>query len=381
MQKAEREFAELEVAITGRLASMTREEAVHHIVAAGARYAITPGERTDLVVIGRAGLPLDRDGQPTRSIERAQELRELGHDIQLISEEDLLMHLGLHDRRQELQRLFTTSQLARILGVPSSRVRSWVRSDMIRPIKVRNRLCFFGFQQVASARSLQHLLRSGVALHQIRRGLERLGTWFRGPESKLLQLESLGDGGPLLVRLQDGGLAEPGGQLRLEFASGHAPARARPLRSRAKDEWFEVGIRAEEDGRLQPAEEAYRKALATGGPKPEICFNLGNTLYAMDRKVEAIKAFTDAVDVDPQYVEAWNNLGNALSECNRPKEAISAYGRALVLEPYYADAHYNLAETLAGSGRMKLAREHWRSYLRLDPHSPWAEDVRSRLED
>ena len=116
---------------------------------------------------------------------------------------------------------------------------------------------------MASARSLQDLLRSGVPLHQIRRGLERLGSWFRGDERRLLHLEALEEGGPLLVRLQDGGLAEPTGQRRLDFAT-ERPSQPRPLRSRAMDEWFEVGIREEEGGRLQNAAEAYRKALATG---------------------------------------------------------------------------------------------------------------------
>jgi tetratricopeptide (TPR) repeat protein len=370
MAEADREIGGKEVAITGRLASMTRKEAVRRITAAGGRYALIPGQHTDMLIIGCSGLPLGRDGYPTRNMQRAQELREQGRPIRFVSEEAMLSLLGLEQRRLELERLYTTSQLARMLSVPSGRVRSWVRSDLIRPVKVANRLCFFGVQQVASARALQQLLRLGVPVHQIHRGLEHLGSCLPGPERRLLQLDPVTEGGPLLTGLHEETLAE---------SSRRVPQQVRPLRSRARDEWFEVGIREEEEGRLQNAAEAYRKALATGGPRAEICFNLGNTLFSMGRMAEAAQWFTQATDVDPNYVEAWNNLGNALSGTDL-KGATDAYRRAISQEPGYADAHYNLAESLASAGDLEQASQHWRAYLRLDPHSPWADEVRLRLK-
>jgi tetratricopeptide (TPR) repeat protein len=263
--------------------------------------------------------------------------------------------------------LYTVSQMARIVGIPQSRLRSWTRRGLIHPFSVRNRLCFFDFRQVAHARSLQRLLASGVSMHRIRRGLERLRAWSGGAESIAdLQAEA---GGGLLVRLRDGALAEPNGQLRLDFASDPVPEPS-ALRERSGTPWFELGIRAEEEGRLLSALRAYTNELATGGPRAEVYFNLGNTLYALGRKLEAVHRFTQATEADPAYVEAWNNLGNALSD-TRPERAIAAYRRALALEPGYADAHYNLAESLAQAGQSAQAREHWRAYLRLAPHDPW----------
>ena len=273
------------------------------------------------------------------------------------------------------EHLYTSSQLARILGIPQSRVRSWVRRGLIHPSRVSNRLGFFDFRQVARARSLHQLLRSGVSMHRIRAGLESLHSWSPGTAGILdLQADA---GGSLLVRLQDGALAEPNGQLRLDFAAAPPPPRA--LRGQTGTAWFEVGIRAEEDGRLLSALQAYDNELVTGGPRAEVFFNLGNTLYSLGRKLEAVHRFTQATEADPEYVEAWNNLGNALAD-TRPDRAIAAYRRALAIEPGYADAHYNLAESFAQTGQPERAREHWRAYLRLAPEDPWADQVRRRLE-
>ena len=76
MAEADRGLEDREVAITGRLASMTRKEAVRRIEAARGRYAMTVDAGTDLLAIGRAGLPLGPNGHPTRSVQQAQELRD-----------------------------------------------------------------------------------------------------------------------------------------------------------------------------------------------------------------------------------------------------------------------------------------------------------------
>ena len=86
-----------------------------------------------------------------------------------------------------------------------------------------------------------------------------------------------------------------------------------------------------------------------------------------------------AVEIDPEYVEAWNNLGNTLAELGRGARAVVAYERALELEPSYADAHFNLAATLEGLNRFEEACQHWEAYLQRDPNSPDAGFVRDRL--
>jgi tetratricopeptide (TPR) repeat protein len=375
--KAESGLQGLEVSITGRLASMSRAEAMRRLEQAGARYASAPGESTDVLVVGNGGPPLGADGLLTQSLRDARALQEAGADLRILQEDELLERLGLQDPRADLGRLYTTEQLSRILDVSPRRIRAWVRHGLIEPVQVVRRLAFFDFRSVATARALSRLTRSGVTPKVIRKSLEQLGAWLGRGAQSLAQLETL-ESSRLLVVRTDEGLAEPSGQLRLGFEDvDDAPAQGAQLR--VTTDWFERGAEAEEDERLDDAAAAYERAIERGGPAPEICFNLGNTYYSLERPADAVRSLLKAVELDPEYVEAWNNLGNIMAELGELDEAFACFRHALELEPTYADAHYNLAEILADQGDYAEAREHWRAYLAGDPFSSWAEEVRERL--
>ena len=371
----------LAVTITGRLASMSREDAIERVIEAGGTYAQGPSEDTALVVYGAGGPPLGEDGRPTQAIELARRLQAQGASIRVIPEQEFLDLLGLHEHQADLHRHYTTEQLGRILGVPNELIRSWVRHGLIRPVRTIGRLHWFDFQQAGNARSLLELARSGVRPGRIRKSLEQLSGWMQDTEHSLAQLAALESGGPLLVRLQDGRLAEPTGQLRLAFEAPPDPRPALPRVGLGADEWFERGVSCEEHGLLEQAVEAYRQALLAGGRKAEVCFNMGNTLYALGRKQEAVRELEQATCAEPDYVEAWNNLGNVLCDLGRADEARAAYGRALAIAPDYADAHYNTAELLFTGGDLDGSRRHFQAYLSLDPGSSWAEVVRRRLAE
>ena len=367
-------LADLRVAITGRLASMGRDEAVRRIQEAGGSFVGAPDERTHLLVVGEGGPPLGEDGRLTAPLRTARELEAARTPLEILSEERFLSRLGLTSEREDLQRLFTTAQLARILEVPVHRIRTWVRHGLIVPVKTVRRLRLFDFPQVATARALARLASDGVTPVRIRRSLEELSSWLPEASRSLAQLEALEQGRGLFVRTPEGDLAETSGQLRLDFEE---PADAPEVD--AGEFWFRRGIHLEDTERREEAVLAYAKALDPKAPRPEVAFNLGNCLHSLERFEEAAQCFALATEVDPEYVEAWNNLGNALAEEGRLAEAGEAYDRALGVEPEYADAHFNLAEALASEGRFEEARPHWAAYLEIDPTSPWADEVRSRL--
>ena len=101
--------------------------------------------------------------------------------------------------------------------------------------------------------------------------------------------------------------------------------------------------------------------------------------YLLGELADAAAAFLRALELDPNFVEAWNNLGSVFDELDRPHEAVVAYRQALGLAPNYADAHINLGDTLAALGDAMGARRHWLAYLDEDPLSPTAAEVRAKL--
>ena len=385
----------VELAITGKLASMSRDEAVERIGDAGGRVVATPRDTTAVLIVGQGGPPLGEDGRITHALQRAYELQDAGIELAIAGEDELLAKLGLQNALDGLSRRYTTGQLARILDVAPSLIRHWVREGLIRPAHEHARLYFFEFPQVASAKALSELFRAGVDAGRIRRSLGQLaeretsgGAPAPAPAAAsgaaahmLAQLAVLEHAGPLLVRTRDGSLAEPNGQMLLDFREEPAPGLRLVARTEERriGDWFEIGIRAERDGRFEDAVRAYRSALGCDDRHPEVHFNLGNALYAIGRFDEARERFHRAVELAPDYVEAWNNLGILLSEMDEPDDAIVAYRRALSLAPDYPDALYNLAESLVARGELAEARALWRAYLRADPESPFARIVRERL--
>lgn len=264
-----------------------------------------------------------------------------------------------------------------MLDVTRRKLQGWVRIGLLTPDGDGN----FDFAQVARARAIHRLTESGATPARIRRSLEMMGRWLPADQRSPTALEPGQRRGPLLVRLDDGRRAEASGQLHFAFQS-QTPARLTALRSdpSAAEASFEAALLAEKEGNLEEARSGYQHALEVGGPSAEIAFNLGNVLYAMERRREAVDRYEQAVQLDPAFAEAWNNLGNALSDLSRYEPAIDAFRRALSLEPSYVDVHYNLALALEADGKPDDAKPHWEAYLAADPESDWGKEARERLE-
>jgi tetratricopeptide (TPR) repeat protein len=355
------------VAVCGRLLALTRAEAAQRIVAAGGRFAAVPRATTELAVI---------TDPATAGARRVERLRAAGHDLATIDERELLRRLGLG---VDLDKLFSTEQLARAVDVPARAVRVWVRHGFLVPTRSIRRLQLFDFRQLACARDLAALQRDGVKPARLRRALRQIARWLPDERSLAASLASLLHDDGLLVRLDDGRLAEPSGQLRLQFAAGTAPRPALPRFHRDPLGAFEAALLSEQRGDLEAALRDYQVALDGFGREPEILFNLGNVHFALGRRADAAAFFLEAVQIDPTFAAAWNNLGNALVGVGRAQHGVLAYRQALSLQPDYADVHFNLAEALHEVGATTAARAHWEAYLRRDPFSRWARRARARL--
>jgi tetratricopeptide (TPR) repeat protein len=63
----------------------------------------------------------------------------------------------------------------------------------------------------------------------------------------------------------------------------------------------------------------------------------------LNKSEEAIKAYDKAIEINPEYLEAWNNKGVALSKINKSEEAIKAYDKEIEIDQNNSLAWYNRA--------------------------------------
>ena len=71
--------------------------------------------------------------------------------------------------------------------------------------------------------------------------------------------------------------------------------------------------------------------------------------------------------LDAECFEAYFNLGNIHHDLARYPEAVRAYRDALAINPAYPEAHFYLAVTLEKLGRSAEAKPHWKEYRALAP--------------
>jgi len=305
-----------------------------------------------------------------------------------------------------IRSFYTPAMLARLIGVPVATIRRWRRRGLIVPVRELGRVAYYDFGQVTAARDLGKRIPSGKGSSRIERQLARLS------ESTGLtpaRLPILIEGKRVLLRESDG-LRDAAGQRWIDFdgvngecgagESGEGRAEARmadsdrgpfvsptwPFAPRGEPTFpgeclVEGALELEADGDLEGAADAYRAALAAGGPNAELCFQLAETLYRLGDVAAARERYFMAIELDEHYVEARANLGCVLAESGRADLAIAALEGALSLHADYADAHYHLARMFDDCGDFPAARRHWERFLECAPDNPWADEARARILD
>lgn len=126
-------------------------------------------------------------------------------------------------------------------------------------------------------------------------------------------------------------------------------------------------IRRQRAGDLQAAEASYLARLRSRADDPDALHFLGVLRHQQQRSEEAIALITQALEIAPHYVDAWNNLGNVHKQSGHLERAEQAYRRALALDPAHAGAWNNLGVVLAATRRAGKAVDALQEAIRLQP--------------
>ena len=135
--------------------------------------------------------------------------------------------------------------------------------------------------------------------------------------------------------------------------------------------YYYLGLVEYQQHHYLKAAELIEKALSLNASDPAMLAsmlnNAGLAWLSGDRPEKAVRAFSMAIECDPNYVQAWFNRGNARRAGKDLSAARADYLQALELDPYMASAHNNLGLVLQQAGEVLLAIEHFEKSLQIQP--------------
>lgn len=326
---------------------MSRQEAIVRVVARGGVVCTKVSRRTDVIVIGSDGWPLQKSGKLTRHLEAADDLERLGFPIDVISEQEFFKRLRPNQLSRSVRRTHTLEQLSRLLGVSGLRLRRWLDRGLIEPVERRDGIALFDFQQVNAARTVAKVVQQGVSVKSLIANLHRLKRWL--PDDTLISKHLLQLKNELLVRDAAGQLIEPSGQMRLPLeddSPNETLLELKQLEEFDPDALFDLAFASESEGKYGDAIDTYERWITLFGDDIEALFNLGNTYLAVEQYESAEACYRRCLHLDRMHGTAWNNRGLCLAELGRVDEAIHCLETANRLMPGCRDTKANLVSVL-----------------------------------
>ena len=141
----------------------------------------------------------------------------------------------------------------------------------------------------------------------------------------------------------------------------------------ARDAMFNLGKALYEAGRIEESIDVNRKGAGRDPSDRRFPQHAAEGLRKLGRREEAVRAYLDALAIDPGYAIAHGGLGLTLLELNRPARALAALERAIalsppkraVLYPWIAKAHVKLGQPheAAQAYRLAIAATPRRAFL------------------
>ena len=144
-----------------------------------------------------------------------------------------------------------------------------------------------------------------------------------------------------------------------------------PTEPAAREAW-DIGLRALQSGKLDTAEEAFRRAstLEPGAYAPLL--GLADAALYRGRLPEAEKLMSQARALAPKSAEVAAASGRLAAAARRMPEAQAEFKRAIALDPRFITPHLDLAELQLSAGNSAEATITFRAAMAADPKHPGA---------
>lgn len=277
---------------------------------------------------------------------------------------------------------YERADVRRMLHVSERQLQSWERLGLVTATAE------YSFRDLIALRSIAELRARRIPLRTISRAVQSLKQRLSEVSDPLAELKIFSDGRHIAVRVAGQNMVALTGQTLFNFDTSELanvqslpPQPPPPPRERDSEAWFQKGLFLEETGApIEEAVEAYLQAVEFNPQAAGALVNLGTIRYRLRQFKEAEDYYTRALAADSNYPLAHFNLGNLYDERGDLSKAQQCYEAALRINPRYGDAHFNLALLCERRGDVLRAVHHWKAYLKIDSTGNWADIARRQLE-
>jgi tetratricopeptide (TPR) repeat protein len=176
------------------------------------------------------------------------------------------------------------------------------------------------------------------------------------------------------VRKKSDALLKENERLRQELASSKGKKKQKNTAAYNKTikdlnafECFEKGYAAGTSGNWADAVAAYSKAIELNPQYAEAYNNRGIANDDMGNYNQSIKDYNKAIELNSQYAKAYNNRGVAYYNLGNYNQAIKDYNKAIELNPQYAEAFNNRGAAYNNRGNYNQAIKDYNKAIEFNP--------------
>ena len=124
--------------------------------------------------------------------------------------------------------------------------------------------------------------------------------------------------------------------------------KARSLEPNLAETYNNLGVALKDQGKFEEAMEVYNKVISLKPDYADVYNNIGITLKDQGKLGKAIKAFEKAISLKPDHAESYYNMGIAFQDQSKIYEAIEAYNKAISIKPDFS-RFFNMGIALKGA--------------------------------
>jgi tetratricopeptide (TPR) repeat protein len=265
---------------------------------------------------------------------------------------------------------YGVGDVEKLLHLSRSTIRTLIAAGFVSPTRGPRNAWLFSFQDLILLRTAQALAVAKVPQRRITRSLRELRRHL--PEAMPLSgLSICAVADRVVIRERGSRWQAESGQYLLEFEGDPADGSLSVIEKKtasevpsSAEEWFDRAVALEPENR-EAALRAYQQAITVDPAFLNAYINLGRLLHEARRHAKAEQVYREAMKTCGKNPVLLYNLGVLLDDMDRRTQAMEAYEAALAADPSLAECHYNLALLCEKLEKPKDAIRHMARYRAL----------------